>query len=120
MLTTCSILCNSTLTCCPLRHPPEDDTYLVNTKDQGELGHRAVDGIRPTKSGLSGNRSMETTSDEQSSVSIDKSVLPNNTMTDQLEWLHVGPVWLNLRLGLAHALATIILVSPNSLIPQFE
>ena len=51
-------------------------------------------------------------------------VLPNDTMTDHLEWLHVGPVWLNLRLGLAHALATIILVKSvlpnNTMTDQLE
>ena len=49
-------MCNNTLTSCPLRHPPKIDTNLVNTKGAGELGPRAVDGIRPTESGLSGNR----------------------------------------------------------------
>ena len=51
-------------------------------------------------------------------------VLPNDTMTDHLEWLHVGPVWLNLRLGLARALATIILVKSvlpnNTMTDQLE
>ena len=45
-------------------------------------------------------------------------------MTDQLEWLHVGLVWLSLRLGLARALATIILVKSvlpnNTMTDQLE
>ena len=48
MLATCLLLCDFTLTSCPLRHPPKFDTNLVNTK--------TVDGIRPTERGLSGNR----------------------------------------------------------------
>ena len=112
MLATYLLLCDFTLTSCPLRHLPKIDTNLVNTKGTGETGAMAVDGIRPTRSGLSDNRSMKRTFDEQSSVIIDKSVLPNNTLTNQLEWLHVGPVWLNLRLGLARVLATLVMVPP--------
>ena len=49
-------MCDFTLTSCPLRHPPKIDTNLVNTKGSGEIGAKAVDGIRPTERGLSGNR----------------------------------------------------------------
>ena len=45
-----------TLTSCSLRHPPKIDTDLVNTKGAGEMDTMAVDGIRPTERGLSGNR----------------------------------------------------------------
>ena len=56
MLATCLLLCDFTLTSCPLRHPPKIDTNLVNTKGAGEMDTMAVDGIRPTERGLSGNR----------------------------------------------------------------
>ena len=56
MLATCLLLCDFTLTSCPLRRHPKIGTDLVNTKGTEEIGAMAVDGIRTTERGLSGNR----------------------------------------------------------------